>query len=173
MREDSRASLRKGFNPRVNAFTQAYGSQHLDASALLIPLVGFLPPKDPRVTATIAAIEAALMRDGLVMRYDSDAVSDGLPPGEGAFLACSFWLADAYILCGRRRDAVRLFEHLLSLRNDLGLLAEEYDPRAGRQLGNFPQAFSHISLVHTAYGLVKDAGTRHPHSRPVRMRAEA
>lgn len=143
----------KGFDPNLNAFTQSYGSACIDASALLFPTVGFLPPKDKRVSGTIAAVERSLLRDGLVLRYRTAETLDGLPAGEGAFLACSFWLADAYVLCGRREDGQRLFEHLLSLRNDLGLLAEEYDPAAKRQLGNFPQAFSHIALINTAHNL--------------------
>ncbi len=143
----------KGFDPNLNAFTQSYGSACIDASALLFPTVGFLPPKDKRVSGTIAAVERSLLRDGLVLRYRTAETLDGLPAGEGAFLACSFWLADAYVLCGRREDGRRLFEHLLSLRNDLGLLAEEYDPAAKRQLGNFPQAFSHIALINTAHNL--------------------
>jgi GH15 family glucan-1,4-alpha-glucosidase len=143
----------KAFNPRVGAFVQAYGSEHLDASALLIPAVGFLPPEDARVQRTVEAIERRLVRNGFVLRYDTAATEDGLPPGEGAFLACSFWLADAYVLLGRDEDARRLFERLLSLRNDLGLLSEEYDPAAKRLLGNFPQAFSHIALVNTAHNL--------------------
>jgi GH15 family glucan-1,4-alpha-glucosidase len=143
----------KGFNPRVGAFVQAYGSEHLDASALLIPVVGFLPPEDARVQRTVEAIERRLVRNGFVLRYDTAVTEDGLPPGEGAFLACSFWLADAYVLLGRDEDARRLFERLLSLRNDLGLLSEEYDPAAKRLLGNFPQAFSHIALVNTAHNL--------------------
>jgi GH15 family glucan-1,4-alpha-glucosidase len=143
----------KAFDADLGAFTQAYGSKCLDASALLIPTVGFLPAKDPRVCGTILAVERTLMRDGLVLRYDSGETEDGLPPGEGAFLACSFWLADAYVLSGRRGDAIELFERLLALRNDLGLLAEEYDPRARRQLGNFPQAFSHVGLINTALNL--------------------
>lgn len=143
----------KGFDRNLNAFTQSYGSKCLDASALLLPTVGFLPPSDPRVSGTIEAIERTLLRDGLVLRYQTAEILDGLPPGEGAFLACSFWLADAYVMCGRREDGRRLFEHLLSLRNDLGLLAEEYDPVAKRQLGNFPQAFSHIALINTAHNL--------------------
>ena len=148
----------KAFNPRLNAFTQAYGSDNLDASALLIPAVGFLPPEDARVRGTIEAIERGLMRDGLVLRYNTGVSNDGLPPGEGVFLACSFWLADAYILLGRTDDARELFERLLSLRNDLGLLSEEYDPVAERLLGNFPQAFSHIAMVNTAHNL--DHSTR-------------
>ena len=143
----------KGFNRQLNAFVQAYGSKQLDASALMIPVVGFLPADDPRVRGTVEAIEKRLLVDGLVLRYDSAATDDGLPAGEGAFLACSFWLADNYILQRRHADARRLFEKLLSLRNDVGLLAEEYDPRGKRQLGNFPQAFSHIALVDTAFNL--------------------
>jgi GH15 family glucan-1,4-alpha-glucosidase len=143
----------KAFNPKIGAFMQSYGSEHLDASALLIPVVGFLPPNDPRVAGTIEAIERKLMTNGFVLRYDTGATKDGLPPGEGAFLACSFWLADAYILLGRRDDARKLFERLLTLCNDLGLLSEEYDPVGNRQLGNFPQAFSHIALVNTAHNL--------------------
>jgi GH15 family glucan-1,4-alpha-glucosidase len=144
---------REGLDPDRGCFVQAYGSRCLDASLLLIPQLGFLPPRDPRVLATIAAVERELLRDGFVMRYDTEASDDGLPPGEGAFLACSFWLADAYLLCGRRQEAEDLFRRLLSLRNDLGLLAEEYDVRAGRQVGNFPQAFSHVALVNTALNL--------------------
>ena len=143
----------KAFNPKIGAFMQSYGSEHLDASALLIPVVGFLPPSDPRVAGTVEAIERKLMTNGFVLRYDTDVTQDGLPPGEGAFLACSFWLADAYILLGRRDDARKLFERLLTLCNDLGLLSEEYDPSGKRLLGNFPQAFSHIALVITAHNL--------------------
>jgi GH15 family glucan-1,4-alpha-glucosidase len=143
----------KAFNPSVNAFVQSYGSTLADASVLLIPLVGFLPPDDPRVRGTVEFVEKHLLVDGFVLRYDSAATDDGLPEGEGAFLACSFWLADNYILLGRRADAVRMFERLLSLRNDVGLLSEEYDPRLRRQAGNFPQAFSHIALLSTAFNL--------------------
>ena len=144
---------RDGFDSTLGSFVQSYGSRQLDASLLMIPLVGFLPPSDPRVRGTVAAIEERLMSDGLVMRYDTSTAIDGLPPGEGAFLACSFWLADNYVLLGRRAEARALFERLLSLRNDVGLLAEEYDPRLRRQAGNFPQAFSHIALVDTALNL--------------------
>jgi GH15 family glucan-1,4-alpha-glucosidase len=154
LRADIHAEVcEKAFNPRVGAFVQAYGSEHLDASALLIPVVGFLRPEDARVRCTVEAIERRLVRNGVVLRYDTAVTEDGLPPGEGAFLACSFWLADAYVLLGRDEDARRLFERLLSLRNDLGLLSEEYDPAAKRLLGNFPQAFSHIALVNTAHNL--------------------
>jgi GH15 family glucan-1,4-alpha-glucosidase len=141
----------KGYNPRVGAFTQAYGSDQLDASALLIPQVGFLPYDDPRVRGTIEAIEKNLMVDGLVLRYRTEQTDDGLPPGEGVFLACSFWMVSALRMLGRADDARKLFERLLTLRNDVGLLAEEYDPRAKRQLGNFPQALSHIALINAAF----------------------
>ncbi len=143
----------KGFDPAINSFVQAYGSRTLDASLLLIPLVGFLPPEDTRVLGTVAAIERTLVHDGLVLRYDTAATNDGLPPGEGAFLACSFWLVQVYAKQGRREEAVRLFERLIALGNDVGLFAEEYDPRAGRMLGNFPQAFSHVGLINAALAL--------------------
>ncbi len=142
-----------GFDEHQNSFVQSFGAKELDASLLLIPLVGFLPPDDPRVVGTLAAIETKLLRDGLVLRYDTGESNDGLPPGEGAFLACSFWLVDNYILQNRIDDARVMFERLLSYRNDVGLLAEEYDPVAGRQLGNFPQAFSHLALINTAHSL--------------------
>jgi GH15 family glucan-1,4-alpha-glucosidase len=150
---------RFGFDPSLGAFVQSYGAKHLDASALLIPLVGFLPPEDPRVKSTVEAIERHLVVDGLVRRYDSEAGIDGLPPGEGVFLPCSFWLADNLILLGRRDQARALFERLLSLRNDVGLLAEEYDVEAKRLIGNFPQALSHVALVNTAHHLTEQ--TRH------------
>ena len=153
--EIHREVCEKAFDRELNSFVQAYGSTLLDASALLIPTVGFLPPEDPRVRGTVTAIERRLMRDGFVIRYDTAAVDDGLPPGEGVFLACSFWLADAYVLLGRRQEAQALFERLLMLRNDVGLLAEEYDPRLGRQVGNFPQVFSHIALINTAHNLAR------------------
>ena len=156
----------KAFHPELGAFAQAYGSDRLDASALLMPMVGFLPHDDKRIRGTIAAVEKHLLRDGFVLRYDTAATDDGLPPGEGAFLACSFWLADAYVLSGRRADAKTLFERLLGLANDVGLLAEEYDPRAGRMLGNFPQAFSHVGLVNTAHNLEKV-------EKPAEQRSEA
>jgi GH15 family glucan-1,4-alpha-glucosidase len=144
----------RGFDATKNAFVQSYGSTALDASLLLIPVVGFLPPDDARVRGTVAAIERDLLRDGFVLRYDTGLAGDGLPPGEGAFLACSFWLADNYVLQGRHEEARVLFERLLSLCNDVGLLAEEYDPAARRQLGNFPQAFSHLALINTAHNLM-------------------
>ena len=140
----------RGFDAGRNTFVQSYESSHLDASLLLIPQVGFLPPDDPRVLGTIAAIEQELIMDGLVLRYSTETNVDALPAGEGAFLPCSFWLADCYALTGRRAQAEALFERLLSLRNDVGLLAEEYDPRTGSMLGNFPQALTHMALVNTA-----------------------
>jgi GH15 family glucan-1,4-alpha-glucosidase len=143
----------RGFDAGRGSFVQSFGSRALDASLLLIPLVGFLPPDDPRVRGTVAAIERELLRDGFVQRYDTSDSKDGLPPGEGAFLACSFWLADNYALQGRTVEARALFDRLLALRNDVGLLAEEYDPVARRLVGNFPQAFSHICLVATALTL--------------------
>jgi GH15 family glucan-1,4-alpha-glucosidase len=155
----------KGFDPELGIFVQSYGSKQLDANLLLMPLVGFLPVTDPRVAATIAAIERRLLRDGFVMRYDTGATDDGLPPGEGAFLACSFWLADAYTLQGRTADAELLFKRLIGLRNDVGLLSEEYDPRAKRLVGNFPQAFSHMALVVCAYNLTRA-------EKPVEQRAQ-
>jgi GH15 family glucan-1,4-alpha-glucosidase len=129
----------------------------LDASLLLIPLTGFLPPEDSRVRGTLAAIEKHLVEDGLVMRYRTESDIDGLPVGEGRFLACSFWLVDNMVLQGRREEARALFERLLGLRNDVGLLAEEYDVAAGRATGNFPQAFSHVALVNTALNLTRSA----------------
>jgi GH15 family glucan-1,4-alpha-glucosidase len=144
---------REGFDADLNSFVQFYGSKHLDAGLLMMPLVGFLPAEDPRVIGTVNAIEKNLMRDGFVERYTQDPAVDGIPHGEGAFLACSFWLADNYELQGRHKDAVQMFERLLEIRNDVGLLAEEYDPVARRQLGNFPQAFSHVGLVNTAFNL--------------------
>jgi GH15 family glucan-1,4-alpha-glucosidase len=140
----------RGFNPRVGAFTQSYGSTELDASVLVIPHFGFLPGSDPRVQSTVAAVEKSLVRDGFVLRYQTDAGTDGLPGTEGAFLACSFWLADNYALGGRLGDAEALFERLLSLRNHLGLLSEEWDPSLQRLISNFPQAFSHLALIMTA-----------------------
>lgn len=149
---------RRGYDPELGSFVQAYGSKTLDASLLQIGLVGFLPPEDPRYTGTVKAIEERLVRDGLVLRYETEEVDDGLPPGEGAFLACSFWLADALTLIGRDDDARKLFERLLSLCNDVGLLSEEYDPIAQRMLGNFPQAFSHVGVINTALNLARRRG---------------
>jgi GH15 family glucan-1,4-alpha-glucosidase len=150
-----------GFDATRNSFVQSYGSTALDASLLLIAVVGFLPPDDARIRGTVAAIERELLRDGLVLRYDTGTGTDGLPPGEGAFLACTFWLADNYILQERVDEAQALFDRLLTYRNDVGLLAEEYDPVAKRQLGNFPQAFSHLALINTATSLASRAGTAH------------
>ena len=143
----------RGFDRGLGSFVQSYESKALDASLLLLPTTGFLPPNDPRMTGTIAAIERHLMADGFVQRYDTRTGVDGLPPGEGAFLACSFWLADALTLMGRLDDARTLFERLIAISNDIGLLAEEYEPVAKRLVGNYPQAFSHIALVNTAHNL--------------------
>ena len=145
----------RGFDAGLGSFVQSYGSKELDASLLLLPSVGFLRQDDPRVRGTVEAVERRLLVDGFLLRYDTQTSDDGLPGGEGAFLACSFWLADAYVLIKRVDDARRLFERLLELRNDVGLLAEEYDTRAGRLVGNFPQAFSHIALVNTAHNLAR------------------
>ncbi|HLN06709.1 MAG TPA: glycoside hydrolase family 15 protein, partial [Acidimicrobiales bacterium] len=145
----------KGYNQDVGAFTQYYGSDKLDASVLMIPLVGFLPPSDPRVVSTVEAIQRDLMDHGFVLRYrtDDDGSVDGLTGREGAFLACSFWLVDCLHMIGREEEATELFERLLALTNDLGLLSEEYDPLEGRLVGNFPQAFSHVSLINSAFRL--------------------
>jgi GH15 family glucan-1,4-alpha-glucosidase len=149
----------RGFDRDLNSFVQSYGSKRLDASLLLIPLVGFLPASDPRVQGTLQAIEDKLLIDGeFVLRYETDNPSDGLPEGEGAFLACSFWLVDNYILQGRRAEARKLFDRLLSRCNDVGLLAEEFDPTTGRMLGNFPQAYSHVGLINCALNLSRQEG---------------
>ena len=147
-----------GYDASRRTFTQYYGSKELDASLLLMPLVGFLEPEDPRVRGTVDAIERELMHDGFLRRYTTrdDGKVDGLPEGEGAFLACSFWLADNYVLLGRLDDARALFERLIAVRNDLGLLAEEYDPVRKRMVGNFPQALSHVALINTARNLSRD-----------------
>ena len=145
----------KGYNEKMGSFTQYYGSDLLDASVLMIPLVGFLPPHDARVVSTVEAVQRELMDHGFVLRYrtsDNGAV-DGLTGREGAFLACSFWLVDCLHMIGRDDEAQDLFERLLALRNDMGLLSEEYDPMAGRLVGNFPQAFSHVSLINSAFRL--------------------
>jgi GH15 family glucan-1,4-alpha-glucosidase len=149
----------KGFNKKLNSFVQSYGSKELDASCLRIGLVGFLPMDDPRIVGTVAAIEKGLMQNGFVARYNTRTTDDGLPSGEGAFLACSFWLVTNLWLTGRKEDASRIFERLLSLRNDVGLLPEEYDPSAKRMVGNFPQALSHIALLHSAFAM---SGLWHP-----------
>ena len=157
---------REGFDPELNSFVQSYGARQLDASLLLLPLVGFLPAHDPRIRGTVQAIETSLLKDGFVARYNTESAVDGLPGDEGVFLACSFWLADNYILQDRRDEARLLFERLLALRNDVGLLAEEYDPRARRQVGNYPQAFSHVALINTAHNLTRAYG-------PAQHRAES
>ncbi len=153
--------LDRGYDADRNTFTQYYGSTELDAALLMVPLVGFLPADDDRVRGTVAAIEKELLVDGFVQRYTQqpNTDTDGLPPGEGAFLACTFWLADNYSLMGRTEEAEELFERLLALRNDVGLLAEEYDPKAGRLVGNFPQAFSHVPLINTARKLSANGGS--------------
>jgi len=145
--------LKHGFNEKRNTFTQYYGGHTLDASLLVMPQVGFLPPNDPRLIGTIKAIEEDLLSEGFVLRYSTDHVDDGVGGTEGAFLACSFWLADAYVLTGRREQGIDLFERLLALRNDLGLLSEEYDPIRKRLIGNYPQALSHLGLINTAHNL--------------------
>ncbi len=147
-----------GYDPDVGAFVQFYGSKLLDASLLMIPLVGFLPARDPRVLATVKAIQRHLVTDGLVARYHTVQDVDGLPPGEGAFLPCTFWLADNLALQGRYDEAREIFEHLLSLRNDVGLLSEEYEPVSRRLVGNFPQAFTHVGLINTAWNLKRNRG---------------
>jgi GH15 family glucan-1,4-alpha-glucosidase len=144
---------RQGFDRDLNSFVQYYGGKHLDASILMMPLVGFLPANDPRMLGTVKAIETDLIENGFVGRYTQDPAVDGIPHGEGTFLPCSFWLADNYELQGRHDEAVKLFERLLAIRNDVGLLSEEYDAVAHRQLGNFPQAFSLVGLVNTAFNL--------------------
>lgn len=150
----------QGYNKKKKCFVQAYGSVRLDASLLLIPIVGFLPGSDPRVRRTIEAIERELMPTGFVFRYDTSRVDDGLPAGEGVFLACSFWMVSCLKCIGRGRDARKLFEKLLALRNDLGLLSEEYDIERKRLVGNFPQAFSHIALVNAAFDLERTSKVR-------------
>jgi GH15 family glucan-1,4-alpha-glucosidase len=156
---------RNGYDAARGSFVQSYGSRELDASLLLIPITGFLPIEDPRVTATIEAIQRELTVEGLVQRYVTHQAVDGLPPGEGVFLACSFWLVDCLSMQGRMAEARTLFDRLAGLTNDVGLLAEEYDPVAKRFLGNFPQAFSHIALVNSALNLSELL-------KPVEQRAE-
>jgi len=156
LRDDIHAEVcEKGFNQDVGAFTQYYGSDQLDASILMMPLVGFLPASDARVVSTVEAVQRELMDHGFVLRYrtSDDGAVDGLTGREGAFLACSFWLVDCLHMIGREEEAVELFERLIALSNDLGLLSEEYDPLAGRMVGNFPQAFSHVSLINSAFRL--------------------
>jgi GH15 family glucan-1,4-alpha-glucosidase len=160
-----------GFDSDLGSFVQSYGSQELDASLLLLPLVGFLPASDERIRGTVEAIERGLLQDGFVLRYRTHEEGvDGLPPGEGVFLPCSFWLADCYALLGRHDEAQALFERLASLANDLGLLSEEYDPQSRRLLGNFPQAFTHLALVNTAFNVAPHLPSpmerRHARSHP-------
>ncbi len=157
--------LREGYDAERNTFTQYFGGKELDASLLLIPRTGFLPANDPRVIGTVKAVEEDLFVDGFVLRYRTESHVDGLPPGEGAFLACTFWLVDAYVAMGRRREAEKLFERLVGLSNDLGLLSEEYEPRENRLVGNFPQAFSHVALVSAAMSLWKGRHAMH-HPQP-------
>ena len=157
----------RGFDRELNAFVQTYGSKRLDASLLLIPLVGFLPVTDPRVQGTLRAIEGRLLIDHeFVLRYETENASDGLAPGEGAFMACSFWLVDNYVLQGRYAEARRLFDRLLSRCNDVGLLAEEFDPLSARMLGNFPQAYSHVGLINSALGLSRQSGPAEERAEP-------
>jgi GH15 family glucan-1,4-alpha-glucosidase len=160
---------RRGFDDDLGSFVQSYGSKQLDASLLLLAPVGFLPADDQRVQGTVKAIEQRLLVDGLVMRYDTEESRDGLPPGEGAFLACSFWLVDAYVLEKRWDEARALFERLLELRNDVGLLSEEYDPRARRQVGNFPQAFTHVALINSAFNLVRSEKSAEQAGQPMEL----
>ena len=156
----------RGFNPRIGAFTQSYGADALDASVMVIPHYGFLPGTDPRMRGTVAAIEKELVRDGFVLRYGTEHGTDGLPGSEGAFLACSFWLADNYAFAGRIAEAEELFERLLALRNHLGLLSEEYDPKLQRLISNFPQAFSHLALILTAR-IIESASQKRPFDEPM------
>lgn len=156
-----------GFNDKLGAFVQFYGADTLDASLLLAPIAGFLPASDHRIAGTVKAIERRLLKNGFVMRYEQpDSAVDGLPPGEGAFLACSFWYVDVLVLQGRLDEARRMFERLLAIANDVGLLAEEYDPGENRMLGNFPQAFSHVAMVNTAY-LLGSALSAKMHAPPI------
>jgi len=154
--EIHREVCERAWDKERGTFTQSYGARPLDAALLMLPLVGFLPPDDERVAGTVAAIERELLRDGFVLRYPTDEADDGLPPGEGAFLPCSFWLVEVYAAMGRRDDALALMRRLMELANDVGLIAEEYDPGARRQVGNFPQAFTHLALVSAAMSLAPE-----------------
>jgi GH15 family glucan-1,4-alpha-glucosidase len=159
LRDEIHAQVcRDGFNERQNSFVQYYGGDLPDGSLLMLPLVGFLPADDPRIKGTVASIQKHLTRDGFVNRYLCEEEVDHLPPGEGAFLLCTYWLIDNLALQGRRAEAREMFERLLSLRNDVGLLSEEYDVSSNRLLGNFPQAFSHLALVNTARHLTGAGG---------------
>jgi GH15 family glucan-1,4-alpha-glucosidase len=159
----------KGFDPKQNAFVESYGSPLLDASILLLPAVGFLPASDPRVRGTLEAIEKYMMRDGFVLRHDPREISNEKQPIEGAFLACTLWLADAYVLAGEIDRAQTLFDRVVAVANDLGLLAEEYDSGARRQTGNFPQALTHIALINTAHNL---SAARKPVEKPAMQRSK-
>jgi len=159
----------KGFDRRQNSFVESYGAEVLDASVLLLPAVGFLPGTDPRIRGTIAAIERHMLRDGFVLRHDPREATSEIQPIEGAFLACSLWLADAYVLCGEIQKAQEIFYRVVAVANDLGLLAEEYDPGAGRQTGNFPQALTHIALINTAHNLSE---ARHANDKPAMQRSK-
>jgi GH15 family glucan-1,4-alpha-glucosidase len=159
----------KGFNRVQNAFVESYGSQLLDASILLLPAVGFLPTSDPRVRGTIEAIEKYMMRDGFVLRHDPREISEERQPIEGAFLACTLWLADAYVLSGEIAKAQALFDRVVGIANDLGLLAEEFDSGEGRQTGNFPQALTHIALINTAHNL---SDAKQPVEKPAMQRSK-
>src|SRR5436190_14662526 len=159
---------RRGYDRELGSFVQGYGSKQFDASLLLLPMIGFLPAEDPRVRRTLRAVERRLLVDGLVMRYDTAGSPDGLPAGEGAFLACSFWLVDAYVMQHRWDDARVLFRRLLDLRNDVGLLSEEYDPSTRRLVGNFPQAFTHVALINSAFNLTRLEEAEERRAEPVR-----
>jgi len=154
--------MARGFDAERNTFTQHYDTREVDASLLVLPLVGFIKGDDPKMLGTIDAIEKDLMRDGLLMRYRTETDVDGLAGGEHPFLACSFWLVSAYAAAGRLDDANALFDRLVGLVNDVGLLSEEYDPRAGRMLGNFPQAFTHLAIINTAFVLREGRSLRSP-----------
>ena len=160
-----RQVCKEGYNSTIGAFTQFYGSTAMDASLLSIPHLGFLPVTDPRVRGTIAAVQRELSVDGLLLRYKEDAADDGLPVGEGAFLLCTFWMADNLVLLGDQAASRALFERLLALRNDVGLLSEQYDPKGRRMLGNFPQAFSHVALINTAFNLESRHGPAQERSK--------
>jgi GH15 family glucan-1,4-alpha-glucosidase len=158
---------RNGFSADRNAFVQYYGADTLDASVLMMTLVGFLPATDPRIVSTVEAIQRDLMDEGLVRRYATETPGvDGLPPGEGAFLPCTFWLADNLAMMGRYSEARAIFERLIGLCNDVGLLSEEYDPHGKRQLGNFPQAFTHVFLINTAHNLSRAEGPAQERAKP-------
>jgi GH15 family glucan-1,4-alpha-glucosidase len=163
--EIRRQVCERGFDSSRGAFVQSFGSKLLDASLLMIPLVGFLPATDPRVIGTVEAIGRELTQDGVIRRYDTGKTNDGLPTGEGAFLACSFWYADNLAMMGRTEEATAMFEGLAAIQNDVGLLAEEYDPVGKRQLGNFPQAFSHVGLINTAQNIANHRGAAQARAR--------